>query len=338
MNFGTLGKVEDGQTYLDNCFRNGQAAAARAKGTKKGTRDKSRIEKIKLIEETRVVAVHASMLGVLSAVLRAFPSIDSLPDFYKELVKTTLDYYALKKALATINWGRKKVGEFYSQYLPKLRNARDFEQLEKFRREFFGRVSSVFYQIDPALKYLDYARKTMKEFPTIKTETKTVALVGFPNVGKTTLLFKLTGSKPEIANYAFTTKRINVSYYKDDKERIQVLDTPGSLNRFDKMNMIEKQAFLAMKYCSDIFVCVVDLTEPYPLKDQLKLMLMAAKFKKPTIIYLSKTDIIPHDTIESFRKLHPKIKTIITDIDSLKAEIHEHVLLIPSTSEPEQMQ
>jgi len=39
----------------------------------------------------------------------------------------------------------------------------------------------------------------MKGFPSIKTNLPTIAIAGFPNVGKTTLLSKITDAKPKIA-------------------------------------------------------------------------------------------------------------------------------------------
>src|SRR3989338_4661337 len=92
--------------------------------------------------------------------------------------------------------------------------------------------------------------KIMGNFPSIKENIFTVAIAGFPNVGKSTLLNKLTGAHAEIANYAFTTRSLNLGYmFEDGKRIVQVIDTPGTLNRHEKMNYIEIQAELAMQLC-----------------------------------------------------------------------------------------
>lgn len=55
-----------------------------------------------------------------------------------------------------------------------------------------------------------------------------VGLVGFPNVGKSTLLSVTTSAKPEIANYHFTTVRPNLGVVFNDGERSYVMaDIPG---------------------------------------------------------------------------------------------------------------
>jgi len=83
-------------------------------------------------------------------------------------------------------------------------------------------------------------------------------------------------------------------------EKIQFIDTPGTLDRFNKMNSIEKQAYLSIKYCADVIVYVFDITEPFPLKDQKKLLLAMKKFDIPILLYLSKVDVLKREDVDSF--------------------------------------
>ncbi|MBI4453223.1 50S ribosome-binding GTPase [Candidatus Woesearchaeota archaeon] len=293
MNFQKLLKVESYQTYLDFAFNSGKKQAELIRETK----FKDKLTKSKNVEIERISVVRNTLNSHLGNILKSFPTLDDLPPFYLELVRITLDYGALKRSLGAVLWALKKLDYFYEGYKNKIKHISELSQINDARRDYYGRVSSVMKQIKNELEYLEEARKIMKGFPMIKTSVKTVCIFGFPNVGKSTLLSKITGSTPEIKNYAFTTKSLNIGYLKNEDfaaKKIQFIDTPGTLDRFFKMNLIEQQAYLALKHCCDGVIFVFDLTECYSYEKQFMLFENLKKIKPdtPIIVYLSKSDMI----------------------------------------------
>ena len=199
---------------------------------------------------------------------------------------------------------------------------KDKAEIIKAKKSYIGRVSSIMKRLDKKLNLIEETRRIIQTFPDIKEDLYTVCINGFPNVGKSTLLTKITSSKPEIGSYAFTTKTLNTGYFKDRFEDIQVVDVPGSLNRFEKMNDVEKQAEIALKYLSNLIVYVYDLTEPYPLEQQEKLFKKTKEELKPVLIYFSKADILGEDKINKFIK-EKKLENATHNPEELKKKIIE---------------
>lgn len=64
-------------------------------------------------------------------------------------------------------------------------------------------------------------------FDVLKSGDARVALIGFPSVGKSTLLSTLTKTESEAANYEFTTLTCIPGVIEYNGANIQLLDLPG---------------------------------------------------------------------------------------------------------------
>jgi nucleolar GTP-binding protein len=314
MNLKGLDQIRDSTFYLD-------VALGKARKAQLGTSPKDKLKKKELMEKEKIKEIKNGLTEPLARIIKSFPDFDNLPEFYDKLVETSLDKDKIKKSLSTLNWAMNKLEELTSETLRKMTDAKE-TMLQKFKNAFIGRAASIMKRLNPHLNFLESSRRTLFTFPSVKTDTYTICIAGFPNVGKSTLLSKMTTAKPEIGTYAFTTKTLNIGYFDSRFEKVQVIDSPGTLARFEKMNSIEKQAYLAMKYVADILVFVFDLTEPYPLDDQLRLYENIKETGKYTLIYFSKKDILPETKITEFIE-SKHLKETVKDVDELKEKIQQ---------------
>ena len=94
-------------------------------------------------------------------------------------------------------------------------------------------------------------------FEVTKEGNARVALIGFPSVGKSTLLTSLTGTKSEAAGYEFTTLTCipGTINYKDT--RIQLLDLPGIIEGASEGKGRGRQVIAVARSC-DLILLVVD--------------------------------------------------------------------------------
>ncbi len=148
----------------------------------------------------------------------------------------------------------------------------------------------------------------------VTLELKTIAdvgLVGFPNVGKSTLLASITEAKPKIANYHFTTLSPNLGVLKSFDRSCVIADIPGLIEGASAGVGLGHE-FLRHIERTRLIVHIVDISASEgrnPITDFETINKELAEYseilaKRPQIIVLNKIDALPPDStnISDFRQ------------------------------------
>ncbi len=102
-------------------------------------------------------------------------------------------------------------------------------------------------------------RKSVRQTISIKKEgDATVALVGFPSVGKSSLLNALTNAKSEVGDYDFTTKKPVPGIMEYKHATIQIIDMPGIVEGAASGKGRGKEVLSAVRI-ADLIVIVADV-------------------------------------------------------------------------------
>ena len=96
-----------------------------------------------------------------------------------------------------------------------------------------------------------------------KAGDATVALVGLPSVGKSTLLNALTDADSETGSYAFTTLDVVPGVLKYRDANIQILDLPGLIEGAARGAGRGKEVLSVIR-SADLIVHVIDAVDPAP--------------------------------------------------------------------------
>jgi len=98
-------------------------------------------------------------------------------------------------------------------------------------------------------------------FDVARTGIASVGFVGFPSVGKSTLMSKLTGTHSEVAAYEFTTLTTVPGTVKVHGAPIQILDLPGIIEGANDNRGRGRQVIAVARTCNLIFI-VLDVLKP----------------------------------------------------------------------------
>lgn len=232
------------------------------RASKKEKRGRDRADTTKKTVSVKLNTVSKVLNDTLKRYEKEFPSIEQLPPFYEDIIDIIIGTDELKHSLGAMNWARRRIKRTLMEAVRELHNKEEIDEMNQLRKKAYGRTSSFLRQIDEELKFLEEAKQKLNSLPDIRTNIPTIAVAGYPNVGKSLLVNKLSSGKPKVDTYPFTTQSVGIGHFKVDHVQCQLIDTPGLLDRpQEDRNDIEMQAFKALENLADIIVFLYDPTE-----------------------------------------------------------------------------
>jgi GTP-binding protein len=122
-----------------------------------------------------------------------------------------------------------------------------------------------------------------------------VGIIGYPNVGKSSLLAAASAAKPQIANYPFTTREPELGVVHIDYSTFVMAEIPGLIDGASQGKGLGHD-FLRHSTRTRIFVHLVDGSSVSPAEDMIKVNNELALYnpglaKKPQIVVVNKIDL-----------------------------------------------
>lgn len=216
------------------------------------------------------------------------------------------DHYKL--ALGQVNTARHLIDQVAKDYVRLLKFGDSLYRCKQLKKAALGRMATVMKRQKDSLAYLEQVRQHLSRLPSIDPNTRTLLICGYPNVGKSSFINKITRAEVDVQPYAFTTKSLFVGHMDYKYMRWQVIDTPGILDHpLEERNTIEMQSITAMAHLRSCIMYFMDLSEQcgYSVEDQVKLFnnIKPLFANKPIVLVINKIDQVkPEDLPEEQRK------------------------------------
>ncbi|KAI8328817.1 GTP binding protein 4 [Chlamydoabsidia padenii] len=234
-------------------------------------------------------------------ILDEFPKLEDIHPFYADLMNVLYDRDHYKLALGQINTARHLIDQVAKDYVRLLKFGDSLYRCKQLKKAALGRMATVMKRQKDSLAYLEQVRQHLSRLPSIDPNTRTLLICGYPNVGKSSFINKITRADVDVQPYAFTTKSLFVGHMDYKYMRWQVIDTPGILDHpLEERNTIEMQSITAMAHLRSCIMYFMDLSEQcgYSVEDQVKLFhsIKPLFANKPIVLVINKIDQVkPED-------------------------------------------
>lgn len=174
--------------------------------------------------------------------------------------------------------------------------------LELDRRKIRDRISELSQELEVIASQHENRRQ-------VRQDQLRVALVGYTNAGKSSLMRALTGSEVLIADKLFATLDTTVrALYPETKPRVLVSDTVGFIKKLPHDLVASFRSTLDEALEASLLLCVADASDP-TYDEQLEVTRSVLKEigadTVPTLLILNKVDVIDAERRTAISERHP---------------------------------
>ncbi|XP_013398687.1 nucleolar GTP-binding protein 1 [Lingula anatina] len=243
----------------------------------------------------------------LTQIITDFPKLEDIHPFYADLLNVLYDKDHYKLALGQINTARHLIDNVAKDYTRLLKYGDSLYRCKQLKKAALGRMCTVMKRQGQSLAYLEQVRQHLSRLPSIDPNTRTLLICGFPNVGKSSFINKITRADVEVQPYAFTTKSLFVGHMDYKYLRWQVVDTPGILDHpLEERNTIEMQAITALAHLRAAVLYIMDVSEQcgHTVEQQIELFntIKPLFANKPLVVCVNKIDVLKLSELDEDRK------------------------------------
>ncbi len=235
--------------------------------------------------------------------------LDSLHPFYWSLIEVEYDRDELRRAVSCVSKARKLTDRFFEKYRILIMASESPRELRKVSRDARGRILSLYKRCARGLVRLRSLVVFLRRLPSINPELPTIIVSGPPSSGKSTFVRSVSRAKPKVAEYPFTTREIHVGHVEVEGATVQVIDTPGLLDRdIAEMNEVERRAVAALSKLEGPILFLVDPSDNayMDLERQLRLLKRTVARLVPgkrIYIAVNKADLVKSERLEAVSKI-----------------------------------
>ncbi|EDQ86152.1 uncharacterized protein MONBRDRAFT_38531 [Monosiga brevicollis MX1] len=266
-----------------------------------------KITRIRAFYTRKVKYTQQTFHDKLSTIITEFPKLDDVHPFYADLMNVLYDKDHYKLALGHINNACHLIDNVAKDYVRLLKYGDSLYRCKQLKRAAMGRMCTIMKRQASSLAYLEQVRQHLSRLPSINPTTRTLLVTGFPNVGKSSFVNKITRADVEVQPYAFTTKSLFVGHTDYKHLRWQVIDTPGILDQpLEQRNTIEMQAITALAHLRACVLYFMDLSEQcgHTFAEQISLFenIKPLFANKPLILVINKIDTVALEDLDADKR------------------------------------